>query len=38
MKKFSFKYTPDGSKSTTTVPAEMFVDSSIVEKYPRKVK
>ena len=32
MKKFSFKYTPDGSKSTTTVPVEMFVDSSIVEK------
>ena len=32
MKRFSFKYTPDGSKSTTTVPTEMFVDSSIVEK------
>ena len=32
MRRFSFKYTPDGSKSTTTVPAEMFVDSSIVEK------
>ena len=32
MKRFSFKYTPDGSKSTTTVPAEMFVDSSIIEK------
>ena len=32
MKRFSFKYTPDGSKSTTTVPAEMFVDNSIVEK------
>ena len=32
MKRFSFKYTPDCSKSTTTVPAEMFVDSSIVEK------